>query len=91
MLKPCCLNFWVITTNEPPNDKTNKMAYGPSEDSDQPGMPGLIRVFAGRTVILLVLSWGGGLDFLGFQFLGILHYLSSRPSSFSQKKLIFSM
>ena len=30
-----------------------------SEDSDQTGcMPRLIRVFAGRTVILLVLSWG---------------------------------
>ena len=31
-----------------------------SEGSDQPGHPSsLIRVFAGRTVILLVLSWGG--------------------------------
>ena len=31
-----------------------------SEDSDQSGrMPRLIRVFAGHTVILLVLSWGG--------------------------------
>ena len=31
-----------------------------NEDSDQTGrMPRLIRVFAGRTVILLVLSWGG--------------------------------
>ena len=31
-----------------------------SEDSDQTGrMPRLIWVFAGRTVILLVLSWGG--------------------------------
>ena len=31
-----------------------------SEDSDQPGrMPRLIWVFAARTVILLVLSWGG--------------------------------
>ena len=33
--------------NEPPNDKTNKMACAPSEDSDQPGHPpSLIRVFA---------------------------------------------
>ena len=31
-----------------------------SEDSDQTGqMPRLIWVFAGRSVILLVLSWGG--------------------------------
>ena len=31
-----------------------------SKDSDQTGrMPRLIWVFAGRTVILLVLSWGG--------------------------------
>ena len=31
-----------------------------SEDSDQTGqMPRLIWVFAGRTIILLVLSWGG--------------------------------
>ena len=36
-----------------------------SEDSDQTGrMPRLIWVFAGRTVILLVLSWGG--SFVGF-------------------------
>ena len=26
-------------TNEPPHDKTNKMACAPSEDSDQPGHP----------------------------------------------------
>ena len=32
---------------EPPHDKTNKMAYALSEDSDQPGHPpSLIRVFA---------------------------------------------
>ena len=31
---------------EPPHDKTNKMVYVPSEDSDQPGHPpSLIRVF----------------------------------------------
>ena len=34
--------------------------HADSEDSDQTGrMPRLIWVFAGRTVILLVLSWGG--------------------------------
>ena len=60
----------MITANEPPNDKTSKMACGPSEDSDQPGMPGLIRVVAGRTVILLVLSWGG-LRFFGCPILRI--------------------
>ena len=26
-------------TNEPPHDKTNKMACAPREDSDQPGHP----------------------------------------------------
>ena len=35
--------------NEPPHDKTKKVAYAPSEDSDQPGhLPSLIRVFAVR-------------------------------------------
>ena len=85
---------------EPPRDKTNKMAYAPSEDSvslgshpvwsesslcaqwvakdprflhadsqdsDQTGQtPRLIRVFTGRTVILLVLSWSGSFFFLFF-------------------------
>ena len=37
-----------------------------SEDSDQTGrMPRLIWVFAGRTLILLVLSWGG--SYLGYK------------------------
>ena len=32
---------------EPQHDKTNKMAFAPSEDSDQPGHPpSLIRLFA---------------------------------------------
>ena len=32
---------------EPPHDKTNKIAYAPSEDSDEPGHPpSLIRAFA---------------------------------------------
>ena len=36
-----------LYTTEPQNDKTNKMACAPSEDSDQPGHPpSLIRVFA---------------------------------------------
>ena len=37
--------------NEPPRDKTNKVACAPSEDSDQPGHPPrLIRVLAVRSV-----------------------------------------
>ena len=37
----CCYRY------EPPHDNTNKMAFAPSEDSDQPGhLPSLIRVFA---------------------------------------------
>ena len=36
---------------EPPHDKTNKMTFVPSEDSDQPGHPPiLIRVFAVRSM-----------------------------------------
>ena len=36
---------------EPPHDKTNKMAWAPSEDSDQPGHPpSLIRVFTVRSM-----------------------------------------
>ena len=36
---------------ELPHDKTNKMTFVPSEDSDQPGHPPrLIRVFAVRSV-----------------------------------------
>ena len=40
--------------NEPPRDKTNKMTYAPSEDSDPPS---LIRVFAVRTKKAWVLSY----------------------------------
>ena len=37
--------------NESQQDKTNKMACAPSEDSDQPGHPpSLIRVFAVRSM-----------------------------------------
>ena len=40
-------NWSKQTLNEPPHDKTNKVACVPSEDSDQPGHPpSLIRVFA---------------------------------------------
>ena len=36
---------------EPPHDKTNKMTFEPSENSDQPGHPpSLIRVFVVRSV-----------------------------------------
>ena len=39
-----------FTPFEPPQNKTNKMACAPSEDSDQPGHPpSLIRVFAAQS------------------------------------------
>ena len=44
--------------NEPPHDKTNKMACAPSEDLNQPGhLPPLIRVFAVRIRKARVLSY----------------------------------
>ena len=56
---------------EPPHDKTNKMTFVPSKDSDQPGqpdransdqtgqMPRLICVFTGRTnhFVGFVMPW----------------------------------
>ena len=46
-----------FTTDEPPNDKTDKMACAPSEDSDQPGRPlSLIRALAVRMKKPWVLS-----------------------------------
>ena len=48
-----CLIFRSVLTSlyELPHDKTNKMAYVPSEDSDQPGhLPSLIRVFTVRSM-----------------------------------------
>ena len=49
---------------EPPHDKTNKMAFVPSEDSDQPGHPpSLIRVFAVRSMG----SWGTNVSSCGQQ------------------------
>ena len=48
----------MLRSDEPPRDKTNKMACAPSEDSDQPGHPpSLIRVFAVRMKKALVLSY----------------------------------
>ena len=43
-------NAWQLAkSNEPPLEKTIKMACAPSEDSDQPGhLPSLIRVFPVR-------------------------------------------
>ena len=50
------------STNEPPDDKTNKMVCAPSEDSNQPGHPpSLIRVFAVRAMG----SWGSNVSSCG--------------------------
>ena len=52
--------------------KDPSFLHADSEDSDQTGwMPRLIWVFAGRTVILLVLSWGG--SYLGSTFSRAVH------------------
>ena len=54
-----------------------------SEDADQTGrMPRLIWVFAGRTVILLVLSWDGSF---------VYDFLVKRQSIEGQKLLLFSV
>ena len=46
---------------KPPHDKTNKMTFVPSEDSDQPGNPPcLISVFAVRSVGSLGPSFASG-------------------------------
>ena len=46
---------------EPPHDKTNKMTFVPSEDSDQPGHPpSLIRVFAVHSVVTLGPNFASG-------------------------------
>ena len=45
------LDSLMLQLIELPNDKTNKMACAPSEDSDQPGYPpSLIQEFAVRSV-----------------------------------------
>ena len=47
-----------LSVFEPLHDKTSKMAYAPSEDSDQPGHPpSLIRVFAVRMKKVHVLRY----------------------------------
>ena len=46
---------------EPPHDKTNKLTFVPSEDSDLPGHPpSLIRAFAVRSVGSLGLNFASG-------------------------------
>ena len=46
---------------EPPHDKTNKMTFVPSEDSDQPRHPpSLIRVFAVRSMNTLGHNFASG-------------------------------
>ena len=69
---------YASMTFEPPRDKTNKMACGPSKDSDQSRQhpPSLIRVFAVRIKKAWVLSYPlsaqrrlirlGGCHFVGF-------------------------
>ena len=54
----CIVELQFKMWNEPPQDKTNKMACAPSEDSDQPGhSPSLIRVFAVRMEKAYVFSY----------------------------------
>ena len=54
----CYTGFRYLHTFEPLHDKINKMAWAPSEDSDQPGHPpSLIRVFAVRMKKPWVLSY----------------------------------
>ena len=58
---------WVSIQSDQSLRCPHEESFGPelptertAKDSDQTGrMPRLIRVFAGRTVILLILSWGG--------------------------------
>ena len=57
----CCICRLEEEAFEPPHDKTNKMTFVPSEDSDQPGHPpSLIRVFAVRSVGSLEPSFASG-------------------------------
>ena len=52
----------TLSECEPPHDKTNKTAFVPSEDSDQPGhSPRLIRVFVVRSMG----SWGPNVSSCG--------------------------
>ena len=85
---------------EPPHDKTNKMTFVSSEDSDQPGNPpSLIRVFAVRSMGSLGPNfasggqrwlWQGGCPGWSESSLGaqiILMVLSCRGSIFILKPL----
>ena len=62
-----CIKWLKSLSIETVHDKTKKMTFVSSKDSDQPGhlpnlsslMPRLIWVFAGHTGHLLVLSWSG--------------------------------
>ena len=54
----CSIRCSAWNTNEPPQDKTNKVVCAPSEDSDQPGHPpSLIRVFDVRMKKTWTLSY----------------------------------
>ena len=53
---------------EPPHDKTNKMTFVPSEDSDQPGHPpSLIRVIDVRSMGSLGPNFGSDSDQTGWK------------------------
>ena len=63
MMKCICAAYvdWMKKLFEPPLDKTNKMTFVPSEDSDQPGhQPSLIRVFAMRSMGSLLPNFASG-------------------------------
>ena len=58
-----------------------------SEDSDQTGrMPRLIWVFTGRTVILLVLSWGGSYCF--WEYYGNIKMIDNQMHRFAVHEFI---
>ena len=68
---------WASTQSDQSLLSAQWLAKGPSflhadsENSDQTGrMPRLIWVFAGRTLSLLVLSWGGSFELFGLKKLG---------------------
>ena len=54
----CSLSEASSCSYEPPRDKTNKMTFAPSEDSDRPGRPlSLIRVVTVRMKKAWALSY----------------------------------
>ena len=66
--------------------KDTRFPHADSEDSDQTGrMPRLIWVFAGRTLILLVLSWGGS-DF--FVIKELLSFNNGKPVTRSSEQYL---